>query len=88
MTERIKQLAEQALREVTEHGFSDAVYRPDGFAASASKAFADRFAELIIRECASAVDTVYENAEPDHGCYDWATFAEGVDVLTHFGIEK
>ena len=88
MNERIKHLAEQALREVTEHGFSDKVYRPDGFATSASKAFADRFAELIVRECAGAVDTVYENAEPDRGCYDWATWAYGSDVLAHFGLEE
>lgn len=47
-----------------------------------------KFAELIVRECARAVDKVYEDAEPDHGCYDWATFAEGVDVLKHFGVEE
>jgi hypothetical protein len=46
-----------------------------------------KFAELIIRECARAVDKVYEDAEPDHGCYDWATWAEGADVLKHFGVE-
>ena len=46
------------------------------------------FAEAIIRECARAVDRVYETAPPDHGCYDWATFPEGEDVLNHFGIEK
>jgi hypothetical protein len=47
-----------------------------------------KFAELIVRECARAVDKVYEDAEPDHGCYDWATWAEGADVLKHFGVEK
>jgi hypothetical protein len=46
-----------------------------------------KFAELIVRECARAVDKVYEDAEPDHGCYDWATWAEGADVLKHFGVE-
>jgi hypothetical protein len=46
-----------------------------------------KFAEFIIRECARAVDKVYEDAEPDHGCYDWATWAEGADVLKHFGVE-
>ena len=46
------------------------------------------FAELIVRECARAVDKVYEDAEPDHGCYDWATWAEGADVLKHFGVEE
>jgi hypothetical protein len=47
-----------------------------------------KFAELIVRECARAVDKVYEDAEPDHGCYDWATWAEGADVLKHFGVEE
>jgi hypothetical protein len=49
--------------------------------------FRKKFAELIVRECARAVDKVYEDAEPDHGCYDWATWAEGADVLKHFGVE-
>jgi hypothetical protein len=43
--------------------------------------------ELVVRECARAVDKVYEDAEPDHGCYDWATWAEGADVLKHFGVK-
>jgi hypothetical protein len=49
--------------------------------------FKAKFAELIVKECARAVDKVYEDAEPDHGCYDWATWAEGADVLKHFGVE-
>jgi hypothetical protein len=49
-------------------------------------AWEDKFAELLIRECAKSVDKVYEDAEPDHGCYDWATFARGIDVLKHFGV--
>ena len=48
----------------------------------------EKFAELIIRECARAVDKVYEDAEPDHSCYDWATWASGEDVLKHFGVEE
>ena len=47
----------------------------------------EKFAELIIRECAKAIDTVYEKSEPDHGCYDWATWAYGEDILKHFGLE-
>ena len=46
-----------------------------------------KFAELLIREAARAIDKVYEDAEPDHGCYDWATWAEGSDVLAHFGLD-
>ena len=51
MNERIKELAEQALRDATDNGFSDEVYRPVGYVTSASKAFADRFAALITQEC-------------------------------------
>jgi hypothetical protein len=50
--------------------------------------FEAKFAELIVRECARAVNKVYEDAEPDHGCYDWATFARGSDVLKHFEVEE
>lgn len=41
----------------------------------------------VVYRCAIAIDTVYENAEPDHGCYDWATFADSGDILIHFGME-
>ena len=85
MNNRIKELAEQALKSSMVH---DGVYRPEGYDNSVSKIFADTFAELLIRECARAVDRVYETAPPDHGCYDWATFPDGDDVLKHFGIEK
>ena len=47
----------------------------------------EKFAELIIRECALAIDNVYANAKPDHGCYDWATFAESSDILDHFEMK-
>jgi hypothetical protein len=72
MNERYEQLMAQAWIE----------FAPD------AKAVTKRFAELIVRECARAVDKVYEDAEPDHGCYDWATWAEGADVLKHFGVEE
>jgi hypothetical protein len=76
MNERIFKLArEAALAE----GWGPGVWQTT---------FAEKFAELIVRECARAVDKVYEDAEPDHGCYDWATWAEGADVLKHFGVEE
>lgn len=52
---KIKQLAEQAIMYATDNGWSDAVYRPTGFLASVSTSFADKFAELIIAECISAI---------------------------------
>lgn len=50
--------------------------------------FVLQFAELIIKECASVIDKVYEQSQPDHGCYDWATFADADDIRSHFGISK
>jgi len=73
MNERILELAEQA-----------ETWNADG---DKCEVDLEKFAELIVRECARAVDKVYEDAEPDHGCYDWATWAEGADVLKHFGVE-
>lgn len=78
MNDRIKQFAVKA-GAGHRAGVGGLVFRDDELA---------KFAELIIRECARAVDQVYEDAEPDHGCYDWATFAEGADVLKHFGVGK
>ena len=85
MKERIKELARQAWKEAYN------VDPADPRIARAHKAMEEgmeKFAELIVRECARAVDKVYEDAEPDHGCYDWATWAEGADVLKHFGVEE
>jgi hypothetical protein len=76
MNERIKELAEQA-----------GIFKPEQFRQHIDALQLEKFAELIVRECARVVDKVYEDAEPDHGCYDWATWAEGADVLKHFGVE-
>jgi hypothetical protein len=53
MNKRIKELAEQALIATTVS--SGDVYRPKGYSTNVSKEFADKFAELIIRECMSKV---------------------------------
>jgi hypothetical protein len=80
MNERIKEMWEEATVSVWP--------RPGKFTAGEYDHHLAKFAELIVRECARAVDKVYEDAEPDHGCYDWATWAEGADVLKHFGFEE
>ena len=82
MNTTIKRLAEQALMSSMVH---DQMYRPEGYAHAVSKQFADKFAELIIRECARVVDnkTDFGNA------YGWTDeWAEGADLLKHFGIEN
>ena len=52
MNERIRQLAEQALKSSMVH---DGVYRPEGYNNAVSKEFADKFAELIVKECMDVV---------------------------------
>jgi hypothetical protein len=83
MNERIKQLYVQAIQ------YADSVVpKHDRYNDIYYAIVSGKHAELIVRECARAVDKVYEDAEPDHGCYDWATWAEGADVLKHFGVEE
>jgi len=48
MNERIRELAEQALRDSIVH---DGVYRPEGYAIAVSKTFAEKLVELIVAEC-------------------------------------
>ena len=72
MNERIKELAKEAAREMNETG------------TYSEPKFQEKFAELIVRECAKVVDDKldFENASgPD----DWAS---GADVLAHFGVEE
>jgi hypothetical protein len=83
MHERIQELEKQAWEFVDKNWNWANANNP-----SQATLFRAKFAELIVRECARAVDKVYEDAEPDHGCYDWATWAEGADVLKHFGVEE
>lgn len=52
---KIEELAQQAIREATAEGFSDNVYRSEGYLMSVSKAFADKFAELILEEVANVI---------------------------------
>lgn len=72
MNERIKQLADQAGADV----WGDEV--------AASQYFdIEKFAELIVRECAKFMD---ENSgyNDSNGCW----FPEPEDMLKHFGVEE
>jgi hypothetical protein len=60
MNERIKELAETALKDSMTH---DGVYRPEGYANAVSKEFADKFAELIVRECAKELREAEREAD-------------------------
>ncbi len=79
MNERIQELIEQA-------SVRGQVYLPgdDGHPSPTFYFDKEKFAELIVRECAKVVDDKldFENASgPD----DWAS---GADVLAHFGVEE
>ena len=83
MNERIKELVRQAVIAVDDpfpgnplNDELEKMYIPDFFS--------EKFAELIVKECAKVVDDKldFENASgPD----DWAS---GADVLAHFGVEE
>ncbi len=85
MNERIKELMIEAFQShygdpVTPGAREKAVELVSGWG--------EKFAELIVRECARVVNKVYEDAEPVYGPYDCSIFARGIDVLKHFGVEE
>jgi hypothetical protein len=74
MNERIKELAEQAQKVV---GYTDGGY-------TEIKALdQEKFAELIVRECAEIVDTERSNSV---GC-GYITKTNGMRIKEHFGVE-
>jgi hypothetical protein len=92
MNERIKLLAEQALKSSMVH---DGMYRPEGYANGVSKDFADKFAELIVRECISIVDEQKECLheeqkywhDRDYG-YEMAVDDASKGIKQFFGVEE
>jgi len=74
MNERILELAEQALKSSMVH---DGVYRPEGYNNAVSKEFADKFAELIVRECANVGERY---ADGNYEVYN--------QIMAHFGLEE
>ena len=78
MNERIKELAEQA-REyaTTQHPVSNITLSVN------SDLFEQKFAELIVRECAKFLD---ENSGYDDSNNAWHPQPE--DLLQHFGVEE
>ena len=77
MNERIKELAEQA----RDWGYAE----HSGY--TAQLLFEEKFAELIVRECAwianDPAPSVY-----DHDSYKLGRKFAGIDVLKHFGVEE
>ena len=74
MNERIKLLAEQAYDELVNETGNIVVFDED---------FQQRFAQLIVRECAKFLD---ENSGYDNSNNAW--HPEPEDLLKHFGVEE
>ena len=75
MNEQIKQLAEKASHQ-----------SPDGYPVTIpySKDFAEKFAELIVRECIKVVDdTMTENQEMNIGLV-----MASAAIVAHFEVEE
>lgn len=85
MNERIRELAEQALKSSMVH---DGVYRPDGYTNGVSKDFADKFAELLIKECAEICrrQQYYDADEFKRGS-NAGSFTCMNAIKRHFGVE-
>lgn len=76
MNKRIRELAEQAIH----------IEEPDGL--FPREVFdREKFAELIVQECASIVDQPYDfKTPPDQRTYRYPL--SGDEVLKHFGVEQ
>ena len=76
MNERIKELAEQAA------SFAETAYNKQTMATfhtnkSAEEIFREKFAELIVRECADISDASFHNGSAGYTA-----------ILKHFGVEQ
>ena len=72
MNERIQELADEAAK------FSAIMALPTG--ESGDNLFVEKFAELIVRECAELVKDFYQ--EDEFTCYSAKT-----EIKEHFGVE-
>jgi len=69
MNERIRKLAEQARKALATDAMSGGEFN--------MKAYEERFAVLIVRECANRID-YWESRQGEHSD----------DLLKHFGVEE
>ena len=75
MNERIKELAKQAQK---------VIWSADGNVTELTDLDIEKFAELIIRECAEIAKLTEDDDGDDYKSgRSWA----GIDILKHFGVE-
>jgi hypothetical protein len=77
MNERVKQLMGQTLDEQFSHTWTTMTYQD-------LETFSNKFAELIVRECAEIADTERSNSV---GC-GYITKTNGMRIKEHFGVEE
>ena len=78
MNEQIRQLADEAAK------FSAIRALPTG--ESGDNLFVEKFAELIVRECADICNKIYFDRYPD--AEDFERSEEGDAIKEHFGVEQ
>lgn len=83
MNERLKELYVKAVTCVRTIYLNREVEPEGDFDEWLAEAVAEKFAELIVRECAMLVDS---KTEYSYGVAD--SWCQGKDVLEHFGIEE
>jgi hypothetical protein len=91
MNERIKQLAEQAVRYALDKANEG---EDEDYEYSFDDDFQEKFAQLIVRECASICDKledegVYHGVGEEHGTASIASAADcSFYIKEHFGVEE
>ena len=78
MNEKIKELALKAMTYVT--------HNPKANKLNSGDMFDEKFAELIVRECADICNKIYFDRYPD--AEDFERSEEGDAIKQHFGVEE
>jgi hypothetical protein len=84
MNERIKELAEQAKFMAEEDINRQISYNAE------LRAFAEKFAELIVRECAKVILAKAADYPDTDEWHDWTNGMDQAqaDIVVHFGVEE
>ena len=86
MNERIKELKLQAIKLVAESYPCDIEDFTDGIDERVRAKVDEKFAELIVKECADICNKIYFDRYPD--AEDFERSEEGDAIKQHFGVEE
>jgi hypothetical protein len=87
MNERIKELYTQALENKFDYGGGRGVKSGEYYSNYKTVLNAEKFAELIVRECIQVVDGMAD-PEEDSDRYVWALHNASEKIKQHFGVEE